>query len=279
MKIFLTGCNGQLGKEFVKYFDAHSSQYEYKGTDFLDLDITNLKRVTEVIKSYKPDLIINCAAYNLVDEAETDSKIAYNVNELGVINLSTVAKILGVRLIHFSTDYVFDGSLNRVYTEDDLTNPVNIYGKSKLAGEERVLESDNNLVFRLSWVYGDGNQNFIYKFLNWYKNQDLVMISDNEISIPTSTKVVVENTIKALEYDLTGLWHLTNSRYCSRYNWVKEIIKIKSLKVKITPMNIEHFGLRAKRPLFSAMSNANLCKELDIEIPDWKESLKDFLLK
>ena len=279
MKYLILGKNGQLGLTFCKYLD-------FKGKEFLALsreecDISDLKAVLEIFESYRPDIIINCAAYNYVDKAESDFFDAYRVNALGVRNLAFASNRFSCYFVTYSTDYVFDGTKETgFYTEDDIPNPLNEYGKSKLAGEKWILEEGvkDYLVFRTSWVYGEGKQNFIYKLLQWAKNKDYLKIAYDEVSVPTSTRTLVTVTLKALEQGLTGLYHLVNSGCASRYEWAKKVFELKGINKFVYPVSKEVFNLPAKRPKFSAMSNAKIIKDLAVNIKNWEEELQEFLL-
>lgn len=278
MIILLIGSNGQLGKEFKKYFEKED--INYFGYDRNELDITDLDNIFSKIDEIKPDIIINCSAYNLVDKAEEDNFDCYNVNYLGVYNLAYTCMKKNIFLIHYSSDYVFDGYKNDLYVEEDITKPLNQYGMSKLMGERIIKEVlDKYLIFRLSWVYGDGEQNFIYKLQKWSENKTELDIVDDEISVPTSTKTIVNITMRSIEKNLTGLYHLVNSGYCSRNEWAKEVFKILNKNVVVNSGKLDDFNLPAKRPKFSAMSNSKLSKELDIEIIHWRKALKDFIDK
>jgi dTDP-4-dehydrorhamnose reductase len=235
--------------------------------------------VTEVVASSKPDVIINCAAYNLVDEAEREEGEAFAVNATGPRNLAEAAAKRNAILVHFGSDYVFDGvKENGLYTENDPVNPLNAYGKSKLAGERHVLEGlDRRLVFRLSWVFGEGNQNFIHKLLEWTKKSECLKITCDEFSVPTWTDTAVDVTLKALEQGVTGLYHLTSTGFCSRYECAKFVLSSLGIKKFIRPVNVDTFNLPAKRPKFSAMSNGTITGLLNIGIPTWEEAVKSFL--
>jgi dTDP-4-dehydrorhamnose reductase len=276
MKYLLLGNKGQLGKEFVKIFDRENT--DYRGYDLDSLDISNFPNLRYVISEYRPDLIINCTAYNLVDLAEKNFIDAYRTNALAVRNLGVIATEFYIFLIHFSSDYVFDGNNCDLYREFDVPNPINEYGKSKLAGEVFLQEvNDKYLILRLSWVYGEGQQNFIYKLLQWSKNNTELKIVTDEISIPCSAKFIAEYTLKAFNAGLTGLFHLTNSGYASRYDWAKEILKNCEIEKKLIPVTLDFFNLPAKRPKFAAMSNRLISERLYIEIPDWQTALKEFM--
>ena len=278
LRYLVIGKNGQLGREFLRKLDEMANA-EVTAVGRKECDISNLKQVLDIFSTVKPDIVVNCAAYNFVDKAEEDYVSAIKVNGLGVRNLAFASNKYRAFLVHFSTDYVFDGTKrNGLYTEEDTPNPLNEYGKSKLIGEKLLREeTDNFLLFRVSWVYGDGKQNFIYKLLSWAKDREYLLISHNEVSVPTSTRTIVEITFKALDAGLKGLYHLTNSGYASRYEWAKKVLQIKGIKKVIYPVSNEVFNLAAKRPEFSAMNNNKLAKILGTEIPWWEYELERFL--
>ena len=279
MKYLIVGNKGQLGREFEKYFASKS--FEFEGFDIDEIDISDIKQLNDYIVTSKPGIIINCSAYNQVDLAEESPQIAFATNDIGVRNLATISKKTGAFLVHYSTDYVFDGTKeNGLYTETDTPNPLGQYAKSKYQGEISLKkETDNYLLFRLSWVFGDGQQNFIHKFLQWTKTKDYLKVACDEVSVPTSTKTIVEVTLKSIEQGIGGLFHLTNSGYCSRYEWGKNICKIMDLDKVLYPVSKDIFNLPAKRPGFSAMSNKKIAELLGIEIPCWEYAVKDFLKK
>lgn len=279
MKYLVFGSKGQLGKEFVRFFQKIEANYQ--AFDIDEIDISDKDKLYELCQSYKPDFIINCAAYNLVDNAESDPDSAYKSNTYGVQNLAEISKGTKSFLIHYGTDYVFDGKKETgLYTEEDRANPLSVYAKSKYEGELKVKENtDNYLILRLSWVFGDGQQNFIYKLLQWAEKNEYLKIAFDEVSVPTSTQSIVETTLKALNSGLNGLFHLTNSGYSSRYEWAKYVLKKMNKKNILYPVSKEIFNLPAKRPGFSAMSNVLISKSLEIEIPSWEESVDDYLSK
>ncbi len=279
MKYLITGSNGQLGRTFIKEFQERS--FDFSAPEESRLNITDIGCVAEAIDSYKPDVIINCAAYNLVDKAEQEQDAAFSVNAIGPRNLARAAAKRKAILVHFSSDYVFDGTKeNGLYIESDPVNPVNTYGKSKLAGEHYVQEEfDRSLVLRLSWVFGQGTQNFVHKVREWAKTSAYLKITCDEFSVPTSTETVVDVTLKALENGMTGIYHLTNTGYCSRYEWAKTILGNLGISMFIKPVTREMFQLPAQRPLFSAMSNKKIAGLLNITIPEWEEAVRSFLFK
>ncbi|MFA5073011.1 MAG: dTDP-4-dehydrorhamnose reductase [Nitrospirota bacterium] len=277
MKYLITGKKGQLAQAFIHRFDA--SSIDYVAPEESQLDITDEKAVAHAVGFYKPDVILNCAAYNFVDKAELEKDTAFQVNAVGPRNLARAAQQFHARLVHFGSDYVFDGKKESgLYQEQDIPNPINTYGKTKLAGEEVVSqELDHCLIFRLSWVFGAGKQNFIHKFLEWTQKNSFVRIACDEFSAPTYTETVVDATLKAVETGLSGRYHLTNTGYCSRYEWARLITKILGITTFIRPVANEVFNLPAPRPKFSAMSNEQASKQLCMTIPDWEESVRSFL--
>jgi dTDP-4-dehydrorhamnose reductase len=276
MKFLLIGSLGQLGNEFKHYFQKNN--IEFYETDLPTLDVFNLDDVLEIFSNIKPEMVINCSAYNFVDRAEEDRWNPIKVNTIGVKNLAYACEKYDSFLVHFSTDYVFDGEKPTQYTEEDEPNPINFYGLSKYLGEQAISDIlDSYLIFRVSWLYGYGTQNFIVKFLHWVEDTDIVRIAIDEVSVPTSTFTVVDAVMKSLDEGLCGLYHLTNSGFASRYEWALEIKKNLGLRINIVPVNSEEFHLPARRPKFSAMSNQKISSDLNIEIPSWREELERFL--
>ena len=269
-KVLITGASGQLGKEFVKVLSS-------KGIDFValerkDLDITNFEKVYKTLKEINPFVVINCSAYNQVDLAETEILKAFSTNAIGPYNLAITCREINAKLIHYSTDYVFDGIKKGLYTEEDSPNPLNQYARSKLLGEELVKQVlEDYLILRVSWVYGEGRQNFIYKLLQWAKEREVLQIAFNEVSVPTYTGFIVEKTLKALEKGLTGIYHLVPRGYASRYEWAKLTLKLFRIEKVLIPVEKEIFNLPAKRPDFSAMSCAKIEKALGEEFEEWDE--------
>ncbi len=225
MKYLITGKNGQLAQAFIKRFKGRS--IDFSAPDESQLDITDYNTAINVVTAYRPDVIINCAAYNLVDKAEQDKDGVFAVNATGPKNLARAAAITEGAPRAFRVGLCFrrtegERSVHRERSGESL----NEYGKSKLAGEQHVMEElDRYLVLRLSWVFGAGKQNFIYKLTEWAKNNEYLKIACDEFSVPTYTGMVVDVTLKALEQGMTGRYHLTNSGFCSRYEWAKLILK------------------------------------------------------
>jgi dTDP-4-dehydrorhamnose reductase len=279
MKYLVTGRNGQLAAAFIRRFESRS--IDFTAPDESLLDITDADKTDACVASARPDIILNCAAYNLVDKAEQEPDRAFNVNEAGPRILAVAAHKHHALLVHYSSDYVFDGSKETgPYREGDAPKPLNQYGRSKLAGETAVLQVlDRSLILRLSWVFGTGKQNFIHKFLERARNGAHLQATCDEFSVPTYTETVVDVTLKALEQGATGLYHLTNSGFCSRYEWAKDILKEMGIRTFIRPVPMSSFNLPAQRPGFSAMSNGTITDLMGMDIPSWEEAVATFLRK
>ncbi len=276
-KILITGKKGQLAKEFAKKLEQENAKvYAYSKEE---LDITDYNKLKECFLSVKPQIIINCAAYNLVDKAETEGKnVAYKTNAEAPGNMAELSRKTGAFFVHFGTDYVFDGEKRSPYTEEDRENPVNYYGETKLKGELEIKkQTENYLIMRVSWLYGKGENNFVHKFLNWAKQKNKLKITENEVSVPTYASTVADITLNALKAGLTGLFHCVNSGFVSRYHLALEIKKQLGLEIEIEPVSADYFGLPAKRPDFSAMDNKKIASGLNTVIPHWREDLKRFL--
>jgi len=274
----ILGSNGQLGKQFSRDFTTR--RIPFFAPDEKDCDITAIDTLSRFIDSVKPTVIINCAAYNAVDLAEQQQETATRINTTAVKNIASLCADKRIFLVHYSTDYVFDGTKGNLYVESDRTNPLNIYGKTKRGGEEAVLSSGaGHLLFRTSWVFGNGTQNFIYKMMQWSQKSRELKLTSDEVSVPTSTIDLVAFTLQAIDRGLIGLYHLTSSSYASRYEWGQYIAKKLLLSTNIIPVPLSTFPSPAQRPLFSAMSNKQLQSDLGVTIPDWKDAVDRFLLE
>jgi dTDP-4-dehydrorhamnose reductase len=276
MKVVITGANGQLGLAFGQEFIRKG--VPFWGTDLATCNIASREQVEQMLDAHRPSVLINCAAYNLVDEAENNRTAAFEVNTDAVKILAHACQARGIKFVHYSTDYVFDGKKGDLYTEEDATDPLNVYGLSKYEGEAaaRAISTDH-LVFRTSWVYGEGKQNFLYKFSQWAQKSGEIKVPVDEVSVPTYVEDIVGVTLKALEKGMTGLYHLTSSGYASRYEWAKAFVKASGLSTQVIPVPMSFFSLKALRPSFSAMSNQKISKELSIKIPSWQEGVEKYV--
>jgi dTDP-4-dehydrorhamnose reductase len=276
MNILITGANGQLARDFQK--ELKNYNHEVTALDKKSLDISDLNVVTEAFSHYNPDIVLNCAAYNLVDKAEEDFDTAFKVNASGVKNLALMCKENNALFVHYSSDYIFDGTKEDFYTEEDKPNPINKYGESKLSGERFLKEvTDTFLLFRLSWVFGEGKQNFLYKLSEWAKKNRVLKVVSDQISVPTYTRDIVSLTMFAINKGLRGIYHLTNSGYASRYEVARYFTERLGLDNLILPVTSDYFPLPAKRPYFSAMSNLKLSRALGVDIPDWRIGINRYI--
>lgn len=275
-RILITGSRGQLANEFISVLKQ--SKYEVIFPDESQLDITEKKAIFNAVQVHRPDIILNCAAYNLVDEAESNFDGALKVNAEGVKNLAEACRNQKILLVHYSTDAVFDGKKEDFYLETDEPKPINNYGRSKLRGEEFLKEIGGNfLLFRVSWVFGPGGQNFLYKLMELTKEKRFLRVVCDQVSVPTYTEDIVRFTILAIEKGLKGLFHLTNSGYASKYELARYFFEQINQSKIILPVASGYFSDLAKRPYFSAMANYKLSKELHISIPDWKNAINRFI--
>jgi len=277
MNILITGANGQLAGEFRRYFER-AGTYRITALGKKELDISDFESVSSALSGHNPSVVINCAAYNLVDRAEDDRAAAFSVNAAGVKNLAALCRKNKALLIHYSTDYVFDGTKENYYTEADAAYPLNVYGESKLSGERLLAEeNDNFLLFRVSWVFGQGTSSFFYKLSEWAKDRDVLKIVCNQVSVPTYTNDIVKYTIAACDKGLRGIYHLTNGGYASRYEVARYYIERLGLRRTVLPTDSNFFNERARRPYFSAMSNRKLSGALGLEIPEWTDAVDRFI--
>lgn len=272
----ILGANGQLGKQFAKVLAQRG--LSVSAPDEKDCDITSADSLSGVLKAVQPTVVINCAAYNAVDMAEQQPDLADRINTQAVRIIAGLCAEQRMRLVHYSSDYVFDGAKGERYSEADAVHPLNVYGRSKRGGEEAALSSGADaLVLRTSWVFGNGTQNFIHKMMQWSKQHPVLRLTADEVSVPTGTNDLVEMTIRAVDAGLSGLYHATNSDYASRYEWGRYVAKRLFLPSTIIPVPMSMFPSPAQRPLFSAMSNAGLGAALGYSIPDWRDAVDRFI--
>ena len=276
MRLMITGAGGQLGQEMAK-------QAGTKGHDAIpftsrELDITNTAAVRGAVLRCRPDAVVNCAAYNAVDQAEQEWRRAFLVNGLAVRTLALAAREAGAILVHYSTDYVFDGLSTRPYTIADRPNPLSRYGESKLLGEQAVRDhSSCYFLIRTSWVFGPGNTNFAQKVLEWGRQNDRLKIVDDQVSSPTRTRDLADATLGLLETEQFGLYHLTNGGSCSRYEWAKYILDATGWKGVLIPVKSEEFPTPARRPPFSVLDNFGAAEVLGWELPPWEDATHAYL--
>lgn len=276
MKVLITGANGQLGQDVQKLLHKNNIEFTAAGSDVLN--ITDIQAIRTFVKDKNIDTIINCAAYNDVDKTETDWRTAYNVNGLAVRNLATAANENEVVLVHYSTDYVFDGMKNEPYTLFDTPKPISKYGESKLLGERMALQTAKRaIVIRTSWVFGKGNANFAKKVLEWSEGKIELKVVDDQVSSPTYTVDLAEATLALTNQKVYGLYHITNTGYCSRREWAEYILRKNGWNGKVIPVKSVEFNTPAQRPGFSALDNMGFSEVVGYKMPDWKNATDRFL--
>jgi dTDP-4-dehydrorhamnose reductase len=275
MKILITGANGQLGRELTKQYSNKSAELIL--TDVQDLDITKGEEVYNFVNKVKPDVIINCAAHTAVDKCESDKDNAYKINTIGPKNLAQAAYSIGAEIVQVSTDYVFNGIVNKELNEFDLPDPQTIYGQSKLQGENIVKElNPKHYIIRTAWLYGDGN-NFVKTMISLSKNNNELKVVNDQHGSPTSTVDLARVIIKLVEDKNYGVFHCTCNGECTWYDFAKEIFSLCKIDINVIPCSTEEFPRPAKRPQFSVLRNYMLELTTGDITRDWKEALREYI--
>ncbi len=275
-KIIVTGCNGQLGRA-VNLEYAGSAEYELVNTDVGELDITKIDEVTGFVREVKPYAIINCAAYTAVEACEKEEDLAFRINAVGARNLSIAANETGAKLMHISTDYVFDGNGTRPYRETDPTGPQGAYGRTKLAGEEFVKEfSDRHFILRTAWLYGDG-KNFVKTMLGLSETHDKVRVVRDQVGSPTSATELAKAVAYLLPTENYGLFHATCEGDCSWAQFTEEIFRLAGKKTVVEAITSEEYGAAVKRPPYSILENYMFKMTTDFMFADWHDAIAAYL--
>ncbi len=281
--ILITGANGQLGLTF-KNIQKKYTNYNFFFAEKAILDITNLEKIEKYLIKNQIDAIINCAAYTQVDKAEDEIELADKINYTAVRYLAELAKKHSIILAHISTDYVFDGTSKNPYTETDKTNPQNCYGKTKLKGEEAIQEINpvNSIIIRTSWLYSEFGNNFVKTICRISKDKDKIQVVSDQVGSPTYAKDLAEailTIIPKLKNKNTEIVHFSNEGSCSWFTFAEEIIKISNIACVVEPIKSTKFKTKAKRPTYSLLNTNKIQNTFDINIPNWKISLKKCLIK
>lgn len=276
MKALITGASGQLGKELQKYLNEKQTLFTAYDSD--DMDILNKKKVQEIIHRDNPSVIFHCAAYTAVDKAEEEKKLNWEVNVEGTRNVAEVCKKRNILFIYISTDYVFDGKSEEMYKVDDRPNPINEYGKAKLAGEQVVQELlEEYYIIRTSWVFGEFGSNFVYTMKKLAKDRDELTIISDQIGRPTWTRTLSEFLVHLVEtHQKYGVYHLSNEGTSSWFEFAKEILKNESVNVK--PIESKDYPQQAERPKHSIL-DLSKSKKTEFIIPTWQNALSKFTKK
>ena len=280
--ILVTGGNGQLGSEIKELSTSYQNNYFF--TDRKALDISNQKAIKAFIETNKIDTIINCAAYTAVDQAEEDEINADKINHLAVKYLAQIAKEKNIKLIHISTDYVFDGTNHKPYIESDITHPNGVYGQTKLDGEKAMqgINPYNSIILRTSWVYSSFGNNFVKTMLRLGKERDALGVIFDQVGTPTyardMAKTILE-IIPKIENNEVEIYHYSNEGVCSWYDFAKTIFELSGIECHVNPIETKEYPTPATRPHYSLLNKSKIKKEYNITIPYWKDSLDTCLRK
>lgn len=275
MRYLITGASGQLGYDIVNELKKRN-ELDYLAPSSAEMNITDANKVREVINNYRPDVIFHCAAYTAVDKAEENKEACYDVNVNGTKNIADAASECGAKVVYISTDYVFDGTKDGIYTTKDRTNPVNYYGYTKLCGEEIVSKLDNYLIVRISWVFGINGNNFIKTMLRLAETKKELSVVSDQFGSPTYTEDLSKLLVDMVEKNKSGIFHATNEGYCTWNEFARYIFEINDKDVVVNEILTKDYKTVATRPLNSRLSKEKLDDE-DLErLPIWQDAVKRF---
>ncbi|MDE5941540.1 MAG: dTDP-4-dehydrorhamnose reductase [Muribaculaceae bacterium] len=279
MKILVTGANGQLGSELRKQLDSEfPDSVIYTGSDILDL--TDLKAVEAFVANNDITHVVNCAAYTAVDRAEEEKMQCAQVNIDAVKNIALAADAIGAKIIHISTDYVFDGTNHRPYKESDKVNPISQYGTTKRKGETALLAlAPEAIIIRTSWLYSPYGNNFVKTMLRKAETQSEVRVVCDQIGTPTYTRDLAKAIVRILRSHqwVPGIYHFSDEGAASWYDFAQAIFRIARRDVKVTPISTEDYPTPATRPFYSLLDRSRIKATYGVEIPHWEEALTDCL--
>ena len=283
MKILVTGKNGQLGKSIHQIVTNNEQNSEFVFVDREALDLSSQDSIINYFNNNSFDIIINCAAYTAVDKAEKEVELANNINHLAISKIAEISNKHKVKLIHISTDYIFDGVSEKAYLESDDPNPLNVYGKSKLAGELAVCAAmqKNAIIIRTSWLYSEYSNNFVDTILRKAQKFDELSVVSDQFSSPTNAsdlaKVIIQiiNHKKFRNHDqLTQIYHYSSYGVCSWFEFAREILELANIDCQVNPIETKDYLTAARRPKYSFLNTDKIVKGFGLEIPFWKDSLK-----
>jgi dTDP-4-dehydrorhamnose reductase len=289
--VLVTGSNGQLGSEIKELVNEGATLSGQESTFFFTdreaLDITNFHAMEEFIDTNEIDIIINCAAYTAVDKAESDEYNADAINHVAVKDMAKLSKEKGLKLIHISTDYVFNGKNHMPYKEDDATAPNGVYGQTKLDGENAILEiaPKGAIIIRASWVYSSYGANFVKTMLRLGKERQELGVIYDQVGTPTYARDLAQAILDILSHPeldsraAVQIYHYSNEGVLSWYDFAKEIMRMAKLTCQVNPIETKEYPTPAVRPHYSLLNKAKIKKEFNIIIPYWKDSLDDCLRK
>jgi len=280
MRILVTGASGQLGQEFKK--NVSNSDHEFYFSDENELDITKRRKILEYVTIHKIDSIINCAAYTNVNQSETNKKQAIKVNVDGVRNLVEVCEEKKLKMIHFSTDYVYNSDNLNPINEDSKINPINYYGISKREGE-RIIEksSSDSIIIRTSWLYSMHGNNFVKTMIKKGENSDKVYVINDQFGCPTYSKDLVDctlNIVASNKFNKHKVYNFSNEGFTNWYEFTKKIFELKKITCDIIPVDSNSYKTTATRPKFSVTDKSRIKDIFNITIRSWDEALEEFII-
>ena len=276
MTILITGSNGQLGNE-MRVIAAQYPAINFIFTDIAELDLTNMEALQQFFTQNKPQIVVNCAAYTAVDKAEEDVDLCYLVNKTAVENLAKACAANQAKLLHVSTDYVFDGSSYVPYTEDMPVCPTSVYGKSKLAGEEVAMANcAQTAIIRTSWLYSSFGNNFVKTMIKLGTERDRLTVIFDQVGTPTYAADLAQAImqIAVSETFVPGIYHFSNEGVCSWYDFTKKIHKLSNIQCEVLPIETKDYPTKTPRPHYSVLNKAKIKSTYHIAIPHWEDSLE-----
>jgi dTDP-4-dehydrorhamnose reductase len=288
VRVLVTGAKGQLGSQIINIMKAGKSElgkvdsvYKdavIKGIDLEELDIANSNEVQAFIDDFRPDLIINPAAYTNVDGCESNEELAFKANSIGPRNLAMAAKKVGAKLVHISTDYVFAGAGRVPYKEYDLTSPMSAYGKTKLAGEDYVKEfCSRHFIVRTAWLYGYNGKNFVKTIMKAANEKGYLDVVDDQRGNPTNAEDLAHHILKIALTEEYGTYHCTGIGECSWYDFASKIVEYAGINCKVNATTSDKLTRMAKRPAFSSLDNMMLRSTVGDEMREWQDALRMFI--
>lgn len=280
MRVLVTGVKGQLGYDCVRELKERGIK-DVLGIDKEEVDLTNEKLVKATVKTFKPDVVIHCAGWTAVDSAENNEELVNKINILGTKCLSEATTEIGAKIIFISTDYVFSGDKNGYYEVDDKTNPLSVYGLSKLNGENEAKNNPNHFIIRTSWVFGSNGNNFVKTMLKLGESKNEIDVVSDQIGSPTYTKDLSSLICDMIKTNKYGTYHATNEGTCSWCDFANEIFKQVGKKIDVRPISTSQYleikPTQARRPLNSKLSKKSLDNAGFKRLPEWKDALNRFL--
>jgi dTDP-4-dehydrorhamnose reductase len=271
LKVLLTGRSGQVGYELARLLP---SMGDVVSTGRADVDLADADAIRRVVRAAKPQLVVNAAAYTAVDKAESEAELAMRINGAAPGVLAEEAKRLGALLVHYSTDYVFDGTKSTAYVEDDAPNPLSVYGSSKLAGERAIRDSGcRHLILRTSWVYGPRGKNFFLTIARKASAGERLRVVADQRGVPTTSAFLAGKTLALLAKDANGLLHLVPAGETTWYDFAREIVRAAGSRSEVQPITTGEFPAAARRPANSVLDNRKATAVLGAPMPDWRTLL------